>query len=225
MKRWREKRKKIISLILIMTLILNIGGTVFAATDNDALSTIKLTENRILMKIDDEFGVLTVDETARGAKFTVEVGGEVEGYFNIDKVNNTIYSSYTGKTISIPEIESDIGVMPQAVGDVVESYENKISYADMCDLVTFTSTNLAYAAALITLVSLAMGVTLTAGAAAVVTMIGFIPGAWNDIRNGIGGGSASHGIKVVVDKVEIQKHQGGKIVKGYKFEISSVSLY
>ncbi len=217
--------KKIISLILVMTLILNIGATVFAATDNDALSTIKLTENRILMKIDDEFGVLTVDETARSAKLTVEVGGEVEGYFNIDKVNNTIYSSYTGKTISIPEIENDIEVMPQAVGDVVDSYEKKISYADMSDLVTEAATSLAVAAALISLVSFALGVTLATGAGAIVTLIGFIPGAWDNIRDGIGSGSASHGIKVVVDKVEIQKHQGGKIVKGYKFEISSVSLY
>jgi len=207
-----------------MTLILNIGATVFAATDND-LSTIKLTENSILMKIDDEVGILTVDETTISAKFTVEIGGEVDGYFNIDKVNNTIYSSYTGKTILIPEFESNIVVRPQAVGDIVDTTVTKISYADICDLVTEITDNLALAGALITLVAAALSLTLATGAGVVVTLIGLIPGAWNDIRNGIEGGSASHGIKVVVDTVEIQKHQGGKIVKGYKYEVSSVSLY
>ena len=205
-----------------MTLILNIGATVFAATDND-LSTIKLTENSILMKIDDEVGILTVDETARSAKFTVEVGGEVDGYFNIDKVNNTIYSSYTGKTILIPEFESNIVVRPQAVGDIVDTTVTKITYADICDLVTEITDNLALAAIIAGLVAYGMGVTLAAGA--ILTFIGLIPGAWGEIRDGIEGGSASHGIKVVVDTVEIQKHQGGKIVKGYKYEVSSVSLY
>lgn len=217
--------KKVLSLILILTLIFNMGVTVFATSNDDALSVIKLAENRYLMNINDEVGILTVKETAKDTKLTVEVSGEVEGYFYIDRINDTIYSSYTGKTISISEIEIDNVMIPQAVGDIVESTTHKISYAAIGELVSSTASQIGIAGALITILAAIMGVTIATGPTVLIAAISLIPSAWDLIRNGIAGLDENHGIKVVVDKVEIQKYQGGRLVKGYRYDISSVTTY
>ena len=220
--------RKLLSLILVIILIFNMGTTVFAysnlSSDSD-FSVSKLSENSFLMSKGDNTGILTIKETTKGTTLTVKnnASGEDEGYFYINKIEGTIYSSYTGNTICISEINSDNEIMPLAVGDVVSRTTHKISYAALSDMVTPTSTDISIASAMITIVAAIQGVTIVTVAAIVVALLS--TPLWDVIRAGLLSKDTKHGIQVVVAKVEIQKHQGGGIVKGYKYEIESVSTY
>lgn len=177
------------------------------------------------MTNENETRIMTVEETATEITLTIEseVNDEVDGFFYVDKVDGSIYSSYTCNTISVAEISSDNGIQPLAVGDVVARTTHNISYSNLASLVLPTSSQFAIAGAIITIIAAAQGVVIATAAAVVISLIS--TGMWDTLRNGIISKSTNHGVRSVVATVEIRKHQGGGFVTGYTYKIESVSLY
>lgn len=217
--------KKLLSIVLVLMLALNIGMTAFAVTNDNGLSVTKLSGSSILVTTGDQRGILTFKETVKGTTFTVKelTSGDVEGYFYINKVDDTIYSSYTGNTISVSDTYINNDVMPMAVGDVFDTNTYDVSYADLAELVLPTSSQLSIIGAMLATVVAITGVAIAAVPSVILAWLG--TSVWDTIRAGITDQIEDSGLRVVVDTIEIEKHQGGRIVKGYKYEVTSVSLY
>ena len=97
--------KKVISMLLALTLVLGMGTAAFAETEvvtshGEKLLLTKLEDDSYLMSNGNETAVMKVEENTAFAKLTIN-DKEGENYFYIDKTANTVYSSYTGKTISV----------------------------------------------------------------------------------------------------------------------------
>ena len=221
--------KRIMSVLLGLSIVLSMNSVAFAETEIElegkTLEVIRLSDEMFVMTDDDETAVMKVQESAKEMIVSVEnlQGSVEEGYFIYNKDEETIYSSYTNKTFSVSDIASDNEITPQAVGDVVARKTHYISYAKLADAVTPTSSDISIASAIITIVAVAQGVTIATAAVVIVALLS--TPAWDTVRAGITNRSPNHGVKVVTATVEIQKHQGGKFVTGYKNEIESVDTY
>lgn len=209
-------------MLLALTLVLGMGTAAFAETEvvtshGEKLLLTKLEDDSYLMSNGNETAVMKVEENTAFAKLTIN-DKEGENYFYIDKKANTVYSSYTGKTISVEKNQ----MQPMANGDVVASKTYKVSYKQLANLVSDTSNSFSIASAIITLVAAASGVNIATGAAVVVALIS---GSLTVIAAGIQGASPSHGVKVTVNTEKIQRHQGGNVVTAYRYVIASVGTY
>ena len=223
------KIRKIVSVLLALAMIFSVSSVAFAGTQielkGEPLEITKLSDEMFIMTGDDGTAVMKIKENDSEMVVSVEsVKGNVEeGFFLYNKDAETIYSSYTGKTFSVADIVSENEITPKAVGDVVSRKTHYISYAKLADAVTPTSSDISIASAIITIIAAAQGVTISTAAIIIVALLS--TPAWDAVRAGIVDRSPNHGIKVVVATVEIQKHQGGRIVTGYKYEVESISTY
>ena len=119
-------------------------------------------------------------------------------------------------------ISDGSGISTNAVGDVLWSKTYKVSYAKSVSPCSSGSSNFTIATCIITCVAAASGVTIATSPAVVVALIS---GSLTVIQKGLKSKSSKHGVRATVQKVEIQKYQGGRKVKGYSYKIKSVGTY
>jgi hypothetical protein len=221
--------KKIISILLGISMVLSANSIAMANVDVEIegknLEITKLSDEMLILTGEEGSAFMNARENDEEIIVSVEcLQGSVEdGFFIYNKNDETIYSSYTEKTFYISDIASGNEIAPNAAGDVVSRKTHYISYAKLADAITPSSSDISIASAIITLIAVAQGVTISTTATVILALMS--TSAWDAVRNGITNRSSNHGIKVVVATVEIQKHQGGKFVTGYKYEIESVSTY
>ncbi len=221
--------KKIMSILLGLSIILSFDSVAFAETEigmeEGSLYITELSDETFTMTDDEGTAVMKIRESTKETIVSVEKlqGNVEEGFFIYDRDKKTIYSSYTGKTFSVFDIAANDNISPQAVGDVVARRTHYISHEKLADAVTPTSSDISIASALITIVAATQGVTIATGAAVIIALMS--TSAWDAVRDGIADRSPNHGIKVVVATVEVQKHQGGKFVTGYRYKVESISRY
>lgn len=221
--------KKLVSIVLCIVMVISMSSTALAITDVETVdgqfAATKLSDNMIILANDSAKGLIQAveDDTEMRVTITRLDGNVDEGYLVYDKLDNTMYSSYTNKTFSLEDVISETEPGDRAVGDVVSRTTHKISYNTLANSVTPTSTEFGIASVIIGMIAALQGVTISTGASMFLLFIS--SPMWDDIREGLVNRSTKHGIKVVVAKVEIQKHQGGRVVKGYKYEIESVGTY
>lgn len=216
--------KKLLCIVLALGLILGMSTSVFAETTasmEEELSIMKLNSDSYLLSDGEQTAVMQIEETDSFAKVTINEN-ETENYFYVDKKEETMYSSYTKKTIKFSDSDSDSAISPMAAGNVVSSKTYKISYKKLANVVSDTSDKFSVASAIITLIAIQAGVSISTGATALIAIISI---SFSTIIKGIKGASSSHGIKVVVNKVKIKRHQGGNFVTAYRYVIASVGTY
>ncbi len=216
-------------MVLCIIMVASMSSLAFAGTDVAAFGTTfqitTLADDIIIIADGNNTGLMQMEYVNEKMRITVtELEGNVaEGYFVYDKVNGTMYSSYTNQTFYLTDIISENGPVNRAAGDVVSRTTYRVSYNTLANAVTPTSGQISIASAIITIIAALQGVTIATTATIFVGLLS--TQLWDNIRDGLVNRSTSHGISVVVAKVEIQKHQGGRIVLGYKYEIESVGTY
>lgn len=224
-------------LTVISALFITCTVSVFAQTgisvetSNGNISVMALNNNSVYMSDGDTFAVMRVNETKQEIKYEIVKGEEID-FLIYDKNTNKMTSSITGQSISMDDIlvtddtssskETSGTIIPMAVGDVVESHTFKISYAQIAALVgdSYSKYDLAYT--IVAIMWVFQGVAIT-------TIVSLIYGALkgellNRIVDGVKN-NAPGGIKITIDKVEIRKHQGGKMVKGYGYKVGTLTTY
>lgn len=148
-----------------------------------------------------------------------------DGYFIIDPVNHTLYSSFTGKTIDFSEASEGVtgsNISPRAVGDVKETYTMKISYKSIANAIGTVTDSYDIAFTIAGIFAATQGIAITT-----VTLLvyGALKGQLlTTVLNGIKS-KAVGGVKLTIKLVEIQRHQGGNIVKAYTYNLGGLSTY
>lgn len=185
---------------------------------------VALTENKVMINDGKEMVFVETEQIGDDIKLK-KIGSNNDGYFLIDRNAGTMYSSYTGKTLQISDLtekDEQGTISPMGVTDIVATYTEKVSYKTLADLVgkTMTAYDIAYALA---------GIYLAAHGIAIAPIITILYNVvkgqlYSQIVAGIGG-SLPGGIKVTIYKCEITKHQGGRTVKGYGYQMGSFGLY
>ena len=227
-------------LVIICTLFITSTVNVFASTgisvetpDGD-ISVIMLNNNSIYMGNGDTHAIMKVNETDSEIKYELIEGAEKK-YLVYNKATNEMTSSITGQSISMDDIlisdgicnekEDDVTssiIVPTAGNKIVKTYTYKVSYAKIASLVgdNYNTYDLAYT--IVAIIGVFQGVTITTIA---VLIYGALKGELlNKIVAGIKNNS-SGGIKITIHLVEISKHQGGRIVKGYAYKIGQITTY
>lgn len=120
--------KKIISIALSCLLALSIfpHSQAYAASLNDSENTITvrhINSSEYILTVNDESAIIsyTVEDDITTVNVTeIETGNTY--YYVRDNVNNTLYSSQTGNTISVPEISSNNnGISTFATGKYIKT--------------------------------------------------------------------------------------------------------
>lgn len=232
----KKNLRKLVSLTIVFIMVLGGGTAAFASsgevveTSTGTISVVPLTENCVLMSDGETSAVLNVTESDDEICFELREGSETN-YLLFDKGTKQMYSSYTGKTISMVNSstmdtrviypnEGTIGIL--AEGDIVESNTYRVSYAEIADMIGEAYSTYDLAVTIVAIIGVLQGVAITTIVAAVY---GALKGALlTEILNGVKNKS-SGGIKVTINLVEIRKHQGGRWVTGYAYELGSISTY
>lgn len=149
-------------------------------------------------------------------------GTDNDGYFIINPVNHTLYSSFTGKTLKLENNGGGSSITPFAVGDIKESYSMKISYKSIADAIGTTTDTYDLAFAIAGIFAATQGIAVTTITALVY---GALKGALlTTILNGVKT-RASGGVKLTINLVEIQRHQGGNTVTAYSYKLGGLTTY
>ena len=149
------------------------------------------------------------------------------GFFVANKETGEVYSSYTGKTVKVKEEISQKSIS-SASGIPVARASNKeiklqVSYAELYELCDGAINYMTVAGAILAMVSVAYpGITglVIADIALSLSSIGL-----STLKAGIESRSTEHGLQIRIYKETTQKHQGGRIVTGYRYTFSNVERY
>lgn len=216
--------KRLLVTGICTTLTLSSLNTVYAAENFDRNSNIEsvkiknISEDTISVQNGSEQGEITVTENESERLITMmdSITGDTN-YIKYDKINNTVYSSFTGETIDLNE---NLEYQPEeetASARSVTSYETKkISYVQIKKIVGGVATAAAVTGAILYFVPGAQSI----GGAA--SSIGTIVAA---LSNGISA-SNNHGIKL---KIKVTKYYrgttGNKHVYKKAYSIVEGSIY
>jgi len=226
--------RKLICVLTIFSMLFGTSTISFAGTiQNDDLTVTPISDDSFILSDGEDAATVNVSENSSEMRVEIDSLSEDatdDGYFLVDKETGMIYSSFTGEAINVDDIIVDEtsqlsnsgNISIAAVGDVVWTKTYKVSYAKLAKLCSATSSNISIASAIITCVAAASGVTIATSAAVVLAVMTV---GLDTIKAGLKKKSSSHGISAKVQKVEIQKSQGGKKVKGYSYKIKSVGTY
>ncbi len=219
--------KKLISFLLTAVIVFSSLSFAFAGTGREAEGELYVTPlgaNSCIIADDNSRVLLSSRETPTSLIFTIEDLADVDesDCLIVNKKEGTLYSTITGKTVDLAALkQKTAGVL--AVGDVVDTFTVKFSYAILAESLVPDSNQAKWGAVIIALTSAASGVPIGSTAGVVIALLGVLD--WDELKAGIVSKSSKHGIEITVNQVEIQKHQGGRIVKGYKYEIMDIDAY
>ena len=145
-------------------------------------------------------------------------GNNYNGEIIWNKKNNTIYSSYTQKTVNVDTLTSS----EKNLKSVESSKRYRISYKELSDFVSDTSNTYTIAAAIIVVVAALVGGTIETGPGVIMSLISasIVIITW-----GLNAQRSDKGIYVDVDKHLIKKHQGNQIYTVEVYRISNVGTY
>lgn len=222
--------RKIISFLLILTMIFFATSISFAGTVNENdISVTMLTKTKLLICSGEDESVVSIINSNQNVKVeikNVEEGNVLEGFFLVNKENGEIYSSYTGKTVNIEDCFSSYDSMETGINLAAvtanEEIKLQISYAKLYDLCGDGITIAAVAGAILSMLSVAYP---GAGFILADIILSLSSIGLDKIREGIKTRSTEHGLQVRIYKEKTQKHQGGRIVTGYRYTFSGVERY
>lgn len=220
-----------LSIVLIVSLITTLCGTgmAFASTGvqqlSDDIMILSVEQNEDTQKVVlSENGNITEIEITEDNKSVTTVitykSNEKEDYFFVDKKSNMLYSSITGKTISLDN-ESD----SNNISTFATSPNNgslKISYKTMHDALGKVSEIVTVAGLMLTMLSAKLPYPVLTTVAIIVDTFGYV---LSIIVNKIPSGKASKGGQIKYEKVTYTKHQAGNIFYTYKYKVTGLGTY
>ncbi len=219
----RKIIRRITIFLIVSALSFNTNIFAFASTDlelgESTLTLTPLTQSSVLLSDGESRAFVTITQLQNG--FMVHLDSEDEnGFFIVNQEQYTIYSSFTGQTISYTTLANVGGASTNAV---VDTMTYNVSYSQIAGLIGGAWTAYGLASAIATIVA-AAGAPITI--AFLTTMIyGELKGQLvsniiSCVQNGVSGG-----VRLKINVIEIYKHQGGRIVKGYRYQLAGISQY
>lgn len=224
--------RKGVSVILIFVLVIGmavpsfavVGGSVEVGGQTIAITP--LTDTSCMLSDGSSTAILSIEETEVGANVVLTQNGE-NTTFVIDQANSTIYSPYTNKIVKVnnddDREDAKTTITPHGTGKILKTYTYKFSYKQIAEITGKTTDIYGVASALVTLFLAASGL------GAIPTLLTLILGGLRDLQITMilenVKKNASGGIKLTINKVEITKHQGGRIVKGVGYKLGGISTY
>ena len=145
-------------------------------------------------------------------------GNNYDGEIIWNKKDNTIYSSYTQKTVNVDTLTSS----EKKLKSVESSKRYRISYKELSDFVSDTSNMYTVAAAIIVVAAALVGATIETGPGIIMELIG---ASMVIITWGLNAQRPDKGVYVDVNKHLIKKHQGNQIYTVEVYRISNVGTY
>lgn len=214
--------KNLLSIILSFILIFSITGNSYAYTSNEAYDVCVINKNQISIFDKTSGDRVIINVVANSSIMKTEIktknGNNYDGEIIWNKKNNTIYSSYTQKTVNVDTLTSS----EKNLKSVESSKRYRISYKELSDFVSDTSNTYTIAAAIIVVVAALVGGTIETGPGVIMSLISasIVIITW-----GLNAQRSDKGIYVDVDKHLIKKHQGNQIYTVEVYRISNVGTY
>ena len=201
-----------------------VGGSV--EVDGQIIDITPLTDTSCMLSDGNSRALLSVEETEEGANVVLTQNGENKTFI-INQENGTIYSPYTNKIVIVDKDNNsesaESTITPYATGKTLKTYTYKFSYKKIAEITGKTTDIYGVASALVTLFLAASGL------GTIPTLLSLILGGLKDLQISMilenVKKNAPGGIKLTIRKVEITKHQGGRIVKGVGYKLGSISTY
>ena len=181
-----------------MTTIYNGERVEIRAIDNQTISIKSNSENGTIKILNDNY-----------ATREISINSSKEGSFKLiyDKINGTIYSTKTGKTIAVPCSSPYVGQRKTV----------RVSYAEIKDAVGTTGDIMSVAS----FIALFFSGASVALAATIATSIGFFSTMYKYIADG----SPNHGIKITCVYKEWKVTKGGQKYTLRDWKLDSISQY
>ena len=222
-------KHKLLSIILSVSLIATLCNTsmVFASSeimlsDNVALLSLEQTPNLQKMVLSENGNItnVTIQEDSHTVTTTLEKAETGrEDFFIVDKDNNTLYSSITGKTISLDSVnDTEISLFSSAP----DTGSLKISYKTMYDALGAVSEIITVASLILTIMSSQLPYPPLTTAALLVDTFSY---ALTMIMNKIPSKETKKGGQVKYEKVTYTKHQAGQVFHTYKYKVTDLGAY
>ena len=217
-------KKRIVGLLIAVVMIATVPMTSFASEQSDDIALIQINDNKVVLHNYEGTAVISSTENEKNIEIDIRDTSGEDGTLIIDKINRTVYSTYTNETVELDGLiyneedllrSSDEGIESVTV---VWTKTYKFSYAKMAKVVSAGASDLSIASAIIALAAAAAGVSISTAAAVVLAMITI---GLETIRAGLKKKDKKHGVKVKVVKEKIKRH--GQI--GYRYRIASVKTY
>lgn len=220
--------RKIITKLLVLIFVFSSTTVSFAGTNaTDEFSITQLGSNKILLAENDETSIISIVEEEKMLKvqiFDASTELEEKGYFIVDKENGNMYSSFTGNNVNIKNVILENNFLrSNGVSTWARTVQTtllvKVSYAKLYSLCGDGATLSTVAGAILVMISYAGvgGAAITAaGIATALASIGL-----SKIQTGIKSKATNKGIALYLLKQEITKHQGGRIVTGYRYTLDA----
>ena len=222
-------KHKLLSIILSVSLIATLCNTnmVFASSeimlsDDVALLSLEQTPNLQKMVLSENGNItnVTIQEDSHTVTTTLEKAETGrEDFFIVDKDNNTLYSSITGKTISLDSVnDTEISLFSSAP----DTGSLKISYTTMYDALGAVSEIITVASLILTIMSSQLPYPPLTTAALLVDTFSY---ALTMIMNKIPSKETKKGGQVKYEKVTYTKHQAGQVFHTYKYKVTDLGAY
>lgn len=223
--------RSMFSLCIIFTLLFSANTRVFAESSIveesllDEITVLPLNANTLLLSDGENPAILSFVETQSEIRYELRDDSNVN-YIVFDKLNQTLYSSYTGNFVSVDNIATlsnpnDL-VAPLAVGDVVDTDEYIIYYSQIAALVGDVYSAYDLAVTLVAIIGVFQGIAVTT---ITLAIYGAIKGEiFNTIVDAIEN-NVSGGVIVTINTIEIEKHQGGRPVTGYTLSLGGIETF
>lgn len=227
--------KKKISIILIVSLLMTIFCTGFAYAESVSIELNQHNDFRVLSThVDGNIQTMLVEENNVETEITVvefenevittmtDEFGNVEQLI-IDKVNKTLYSTITGKTIDVSDTLDSVNNSDEGVS-LAADYDDKLkfSYYDIYNALTEAATLAGIAALLLGFLTAAVTWPVLTN---VTTMLNCFSYGLQMIANSLESKSKEHGAVLYYKILEYTKHQAGQVFYTYKYQVVDVGTY
>lgn len=150
--------------------------------------------------------------------------GETE-YFMIDKSDNTLYSSITGKTIDVEEEMQSIGEVYAKASVPPATKSLKISYYKIYNALDKAATATMVAALILSMFTAAVAIPVITTVSQIISSFSSVLSMVVTKLKSTSKTSKKHGVLVNSNRVTYKKHQGGKTFYYYKYKIVSLKTY
>lgn len=216
--------RKSISILLIVCLsILSLitPSLAFAGVNYGGLNITYVSDNEVMVSDGEHISTIAYNDSGNNIRIDVKNSNN-SGYFLINKSENTLYSSYTGKTIcksDLPNVNiSDRNIDYKSASSSIVKY---ISYHQLSDYINKVADATSIAGAILAVLAF-LGFSVANPIGGIVAIISAILVI---IQKGLNGGSSNHGIKVTIMESIIIKHHAGGPSKVHVYSVEDIGTY
>lgn len=194
-----------------------------ATSTDESMHVDVINSNTALVTCEGEMSIVSCEVQGEQLILSIDSMNGSDGYFISDRDNGTIYSSFTGETISVYDLLDEETIDRDNI--------SAVSYgADMIKYISFgkirallkKGVDAANTAAVIVEFLWGIGLIVSNPISAIVAII---TGIWWYVDQGLAIAGSDHGLRVTLRPKKITKHQPGGATNLIVYNIIGISVY